>query len=108
MTAETVLTLIAGLIGGGAGTQIIQWLRYRNQDSAAAAKTIHDSTSQALTVSTTLLAQWIQDASTAQQKIAELARENGSKDIELREALHAINLCRDSLNKCRERHGCGE
>lgn len=97
MNAETIVTLIVGLFGGGVLKSGVDWLRNKGKDRA-----------DALTVTLPLLKQWIQDASNAEQKIVQLIRESGAKDVELREALNAVNLCKKSLERCRERHGCGE
>jgi hypothetical protein len=105
MNFETISTLILGALGGGALKIIldkgIDWLRFRTKDKAETAKTIHDSHAQAITVSTTLLAQWIQTASDAMQKINE-------KDASLKEVQHALGLCKESMKRCRDSHGCSE
>lgn len=106
MTVETIITLVLGALGGGVVKTIadkgIDWLRFRGKDKADASKTIHDSQAQIVTVSSSLLAQWIKDASIAEQNLIEARKHLGYKDIELREALHAVNLCKESLKRCQQ------
>lgn len=75
---EYILPILAFVAGAG-GKAVIDWLRFRNLDTAQSDKhradaysAIHKSDTDALTVSTTLLASWIKQASEAEATIIEL------------------------------------
>jgi hypothetical protein len=75
---ELLPTVIA-FVTGGSLTAIILWLRFRKVDSATATKThaeahsiIHTSDSNALHISSGLVAMWMKDASEAKKEIIEL------------------------------------
>lgn len=105
MSSDTIATLMAGIFGGGILKTVLDksldWWRFKNKDNAETQKLIHDSQAQTLTITSTLLSQWIQTASMAESKLAE-------KDADLRETQHALGLCKESMERCKRLHGCWE
>lgn len=78
---EYILPILAFVAGAG-GRAVIDWLRFRNLDTAQSDKhradaysAIHKSDTDALTVSTKLLASWMKQASEAEEKIVQLRRQ---------------------------------
>jgi len=79
---DQILPYVAVFIAGAGGAALVNWLRFRKIDAstarnlnAEAMTRINDSDTNALQVSTSLLAVWIKNASDAEQKIVEYRRQ---------------------------------
>lgn len=106
MTLETVITLIFGLLGGAVGGKLIDLFRFRIKDRAEATKIIHDSQSASLQAGALLLDKLVSMSDESIEKIRQLNGQVIDRDATIRELQHAAALCRDALERCREKNGC--
>lgn len=113
MDLQTIITVVASVVGGGFGVKLIDWWRYRDKDKADALKSMHDSTATTFTIGSKYMEEMIRLGEAAYTRIdalqTSLSNEKMSRaqiSIELIEAQHAAKLCKDALEKCR--NGCKE
>ena len=111
-TSQMILTALLATVSALVGAFLARYLPTKKAE-AEANQIIHDTSSKDLVISSDMLEKWIKLASEAEEKVAQLREGKANEAItrQEKESLlvqveDKLKRCTESLEKCKETHGC--